>query len=321
MNVPIDRRDFLTAAGSVAAIAAGCRPADRARRTDERVQRPADTAPLTTERVQPATPNAEWIGWSLCCQLYTFRRFAFYDAIDIVAALGVRYVEPCFFLRLDRNRPNLQTSEELSAPLRKEMKQRLSDRGMKMINYYADLGKDEAAVRRTFEFAKQMEAETVVFDSGPSAEAFDVIERLSDEYTINLAMHNEPQPPTSEYWRPENVLAVCEGRGERIGACCDTGHWVRSGLNPVECLKKLEGRIITVHLKDVAERAKVQARDVPLGTGVGDCTAVLTELRRQGFRGVVSIEYEHDSPKLMDELAECLAFVEKTARSLAGESD
>jgi len=322
MQVRIDRRAFLKAAGAVAASAAGCRPADK--------------APLTAERVQPATPNAEKpnaekpsaekpsaekIGWSLCCQLYTFRRFAFYDAIDMVAALGVRYVEPCFFLRLDRSRPALQTSEQLSAPLRKEMKQRLSDRGMKMINYYAHLGNGQAAARRTFDFAKQMEVETIVFDSGPPSEAFDMVEKLSDEYQINLAMHNEPQPPKTGYWRPENVLAVCKGRGKRIGACCDTGHWVRSGLKPVECLETLEGRIITVHLKDVAERARVSARDVPLGTGVADCTAVLKELRRQGFRGVLSIEYEHDSPKLMDELAECLAFVEKTARSLAGESD
>jgi sugar phosphate isomerase/epimerase len=43
------------------------------------------------------------------------------------------------------------------------------------------------------------------------------------------------------------------GRGKRIGACCDTGHWVRSGLHPVECLKKLEGRILGFHLKDVAQ--------------------------------------------------------------------
>ena len=37
-------------------------------------------------------------------------------------------------------------------------------------------------------------------------------------------------------------MKVCEGRSDRIGACADIGHWYRSGLVPVECLKKLQGR-------------------------------------------------------------------------------
>jgi hypothetical protein len=36
----------------------------------------------------------------------------------------------------------------------------------------------------------------------------------------------------------------------------------------------------------------------------------------QGFRGVMPIEYEHDSPELMEEVAQCIAFVEKTVKSL-----
>jgi sugar phosphate isomerase/epimerase len=108
------------------------------------------------------------------------------------------------------------------------------------------------------------------------------------------------------------VLEVCEGRSKMVGGCCDTGHWVRSGLNPVECLEKMEGRLITLHLKDVAEWGKPEARDVPLGEGKADYGAVLAELRRQEFEGVLSIEYEHQSEKLEEEVAACVAFVEKT---------
>ena len=73
-----------------------------------------------------------------------------------------------------------------------------------------------------------------------------------------------------------------------------------------------------MHLKDVGEWGKPAARDVPLGTGLADYAAVLAELKRQGFRGVMSLEYEHDSPQLMEEAAACLAFVKKTAEALAG---
>ena len=66
-----------------------------------------------------------------------------------------------------------------------------------------------------------------------------------------LAIHNHPQP--SHYWDVDTVLATCKGRSKWIGACADTGHWCRSGLNPVACCKLLEGRLINFHLKDVAE--------------------------------------------------------------------
>ncbi|NOX55730.1 MAG: sugar phosphate isomerase/epimerase [Planctomycetes bacterium] len=263
-----------------------------------------------------ATPHAQKLGWSVACQLYTFRRFAFYEAIGKIASLGVRYVEPCFFLRLDAKRPQLKTNSDLSPDLRKEMKQRLDDLGLRMIHFYARLGTDAAAAKKTFEFAKEMGAQTIVAE--PPPEAFDLIERLCGEYQINLAVHNHPRRPKSRYWRPQNVLAVCEGRSRRIGACCDTGHWVRSGLDPIECLKAMKGRIITCHLKDVAESGNPKSRDVPLGQGKGNLSAVLGELHRQGFRGVLTIEYEHDSPRLMDDVRQCIAFVEKTAASLAG---
>ena len=91
---------------------------------------------------------------------------------------------------------------------------------------------------------------------------------------------------------------------------------MRSGLKPIECLKTMEGRIVSIHLKDVGEWGKPEARDVPLGTGLADYAAVLTELKRQGFRGLMSIEYEHDTDKLVDEVAQCVAFVEKMAKTL-----
>jgi len=86
-----------------------------------------------------------------------------------------------------------------------------------------------------------------------------------------------------------------------MGAWRDTGHWLRSGLDPVECLKKLEGRVITLHSRPGPDEPKAQAgapatgkkkqseskamHDVPWGTGVGNVKAQMAELKRQGFHG------------------------------------
>jgi sugar phosphate isomerase/epimerase len=256
------------------------------------------------------------MGWRVACQLYTLRDRSFYEALDVIAELGIRYVEPCFFLPLSKEHPDLKTSESLSPDMRRELKKRLDDHGIKMVNYYAPVDSNTEAFRKIFDFAKEMGAKTLVAE--PPAEVFDRLEELCDEYKINLAIHNHPKSPNSKYWRPENVLQVCKGRGKRIGACADTGHWVRSGLDPVECLKKLEGRIIGMHLKDVAESGKPEARDVPLGTGKAKYTEVLKELHAQQFRGVMTIEYEHLSDQLADDIAKCVKFVEDFARSQKG---
>jgi sugar phosphate isomerase/epimerase len=284
----------------------------------------AATVGLSLSALTPTTLTAadacplDKLGWQLAAQLYTFRRFSFYEALEMIDTLGVKHLEPCFFLRLDKDRPELKTNADLAPEVRKELKQRLADRKMHMTNFYARLGSDEPAARSTFEFAKEMGVQSIV--SEPPANALDLLEKLCDEYQINLAIHNHPKranKPEYENWRPENVLAQCQGRSKRVGACCDTGHWVRSGLKPVDCLQVMEGRIISIHLKDVGEWGKPAARDVPLGTGLADYAAVLAELKRQGFRGVMSLEYEHDSPQLMQEVAECLSFVEETAKTLA----
>ena len=297
MDARLNRREFVRAAGAAAA-ALGC-PA---------VLTAAKDAPKST------APTAEKLGWQMACQLYSFRSMSCYEALPKIASLGVRLIEPCFFLRLDKARPKLQTGPSLPPKVRKEWQARLADAGMRIANFYANLTGNAADCRKQFEFAKEMGAETFV--SEPPAEAFDTIEKFCDEYGINLAVHNHPKGSGSKYWRPENLLKVCKGRGKRIGGCCDTGHWVRSALDPIECLQKMKGRIITMHLKDVVEVGNPKARDVPLGQGKAKYTEVLKELHRQGFRGVLSIEYEHQSPKLLADIAACIAFVEKTAKAI-----
>ena len=267
------------------------------------------------EAVKSSSPTAKKLGWTLCCQLYTFRSMSFYEALEKIAALGFECVEPAFFLSLSKEKPDQKTNEQLPAEARKELKKRLSDLGIKMTNFYGDLKNDKDDCRKKFDFAKEMGVETFVAE--PPPEAFEMIDGLCEEYKINLALHNHPKAANYQYWDPDNALKLFKGRSKRVGSCSDTGHWVRSGLDPVACLKKMEGRIITVHLKDVIESGKPEARDVPLGKGKANYGQVLRELFRQRFRGIMTIEYEHESPQLVDDVRECVAFVEETAKVLA----
>ena len=153
-----------------------------------------------------------------------------------------------------------------------------------------------------------MGLETLVAE--PAKDAFDTLDKLCEEYGINVAIHDHPKP--SHYWNPDTVLKVCQGRNKRIGACCDTGHWLRSGLSPVECLKKLEGRIISFHFKDL-DRSDGGLHDVPWGTGKCDVKGMLAEVYRQKIKSIFMIEYEYNWDNSLPDMVQCVAFFDKIA--------
>jgi sugar phosphate isomerase/epimerase len=252
------------------------------------------------------TPNADKLGWRLGCQAWTFNRFTLFEAIDKTAELGLRFIEAYPHGQSISKENKEKFGPKMSAADRAEVKKYLESKGVKLVNM--GVGPYD---REAFEFAKDMGIETLVCE--PKFDAFDEIDKLCEEYKINVAIHDHPQKSGSLYWNPDIVLKVCKDRSKRIGACCDTGHWMRSDLNPVECLKKLEGRIISFHLKDLNEFGN-DAHDVPWGTGRGDVKGMLTEVKRQKSKPVYSMEYEHKFT--MDELKECVTYFEKVCGDL-----
>jgi sugar phosphate isomerase/epimerase len=100
-----------------------------------------------------------------------------------------------------------------------------------------------------------------------------------------------------------------------MGACADVGHWMRSGLDPLECIKKLDGHIICLHFKDLNEYG-MNAHDVPWGTGVGKTRELMTELKRQNFHGAFCVEYEYHWDNSSPEIARCVKFFNQTCDEL-----
>lgn len=253
------------------------------------------------------------LGWRLACCAYSFNKLSFYQTIEKIRALGLNSVEGFLWQQLSPDKPKIQTNAQLSAADRREMKLRLSDANVRLVSTYCNKLEEPDASRKTFEFAKEMGMEFLVAE--PPVEAYDMLEKLCNEYQISLAVHNHPQP--SPYWSPDVFLARSKGRGPRIGTCADTGHWCRSNLCPVEQLKRLQGRVVSFHLKDVDTFGEKKAECVPWGTGKGRIREIMAAMKRQGFRGVFAIEYEPYKPENFDRIRECVAWFETTAREMA----
>ena len=271
---------------------------------------------MNTSDVANGAPTAEKLGWRLGMQAWTFNRFTFFDAIDKTASLGLRVIESYPGQNLSAGHADARMHHDMDPSLYAAVRDKLASAGMELACYgVVALSGDEAESRKVFDFARAMEIETIV--SEPDPDAFDLLDRLTEEYKIGVAIHNHPEP--SQYWNPDTVLAACEGRGPRIGACADTGHWMRSGIDPLEAIRTLEGRIVTLHFKDLNKfAAGGDCHDVPFGQGAGDVRAWLAELRRQRVEAVFAIEHEHNWENSVPEIAEGVVFFERAAQELAG---
>jgi sugar phosphate isomerase/epimerase len=188
-------------------------------------------------------------------------------------------------------------------------------RDVAIVSYGVVNPKDEAEWRQVFAFAQAMGLHDLAAE--PPADLLPLVARLAKEKGVAVGIHNHP-PPT-HYADPATALAAVQPYGPELGLCADTGHWVRSGFDPVATLRRAAGRIVSVHFKDLNERGVTGAHDVPWGTGASDAAGQLAELRRQGFAGVVYIEYEHfTSPTFESDLARSAEYFQ---RALAASVD
>ena len=267
---------------------------------------------LVTGLSVSATPIPEACqtgGIALGCQAYTFRSLTLLETIDKTAVVGGKVIEIYPGQKFSVEKPDLKFDHNATEEMIAIVKDRLQKAGVRAVNYgVVGIPKDEAGARKIFEFAKTMGLYGITTEA---VDALDVIEKLAKEYDVRVGIHNHPrrmQDASYKVWDPNYVLSVVKNRDSRIGACADVGHWIRSGLNPVESLKVLQGRIVSVHLKDLNEKSP-KAHDVPYGTGISDVPAMIAELKRQNFAGNASIEYEYNTKDLSSDVAQCIGFM------------
>jgi len=174
------------------------------------------------------------------------------------------------------------------------------------------LPRDVRRCRRIFEFAEKLEVETICAD--PEPEALEAIERLTDEYDIAVAIHN--QGPGHRWGSFEAIHKALASTGEGIGICVDTGHFLRAGEDPLEPIRAMPDRVLGVHLKDVARDESGEWKEVILERGALRVGDVLATLASSGFDGFISLEYEGDPKDPVPAIRECLRVIRSAARGI-----
>lgn len=246
--------------------------------------------------------NAPSEKWDVAVLAYTFRNNTFFEAVDKAHMLGINYIG---------GYPGQTIGGGLQGVMQYNMDEvtkntildYLASRNVKLVDFGVINPETEEEWNNLFQFARDMEIENIV--SEPDPDHLELISKLCEDYQIKVAIHNHAAP--SRYWNPETLMNLLEGKSEMIGVCADVGHWVRSGLDPVESLQKVQERLFELHFKDVA-RAEKGAPDVVWGTGVSGIKDMLDELLKQDFSGVLAIEYESNPDDNMLEIEESLEY-------------
>jgi len=240
-----------------------------------------------------ATPSVDPAkDWKFGVALWTFHSFSFSQALDKVDSAGVHYIEPNTFTK---TLPELKDSSimQLSATGIEKLKALITARGLKLETIYVVGDSTLATWKKQFEIAKQVGAKYVTGE--PPLNLWDGIDSLAGAYGIKLAIH-EHWRGMSHYWNPDTTLLAMKGH-PNFGVCADLGHWPKSGIDPLDAVKKLAGHILVVHLKDIAAFNNTKLKDVPVGTGVVKFPEIFAELKKQNFNGYIYIERDaEDQP-------------------------
>jgi sugar phosphate isomerase/epimerase len=238
-------------------------------------------------------------GWPIGVQSYSLRNFNTLEAVRHIQGMGLHYVE--FYSK----HLSLQASDaEISATkkLLNEADITISAHGVN------EFTKNHEANRAIFDFAKRAGIRNI--SANPRPDSFDSLDKLCAEYDIRIAIHNHG--PRALYDKIDDVKTAVAGRHPLIGACIDTGHFIRSKEDPVKAVYELGPRVFGLHIKD-EEKQEERSRNVVIGTGHLDVIGLFRALKKIKFPadGSLSLEYEANPENPIDDMKQCLVVARK----------
>jgi sugar phosphate isomerase/epimerase len=239
-------------------------------------------------------------------QSYSLREFKAEEALEQTKMLGLKYWESFpGHIPIGTLPKHIETQKAM-----------LAKAGVTLIAYgVVPFDTNESAARERFEFAKAMGIKSLSADPNPDSATFDLLDKLVAEYDVAIAIHNHG--PGHRYNKISDVEKVIKDRHPKIGACVDTGHYLRSDEDPVEAVHRFGKRVFGVHLKDVKTLPDGKKQFKIAGEGDLKVTPLLQALKSLKYDYCVAIEYEENAKNPLPDIEACLKHVRECALKVA----
>ncbi len=243
----------------------------------------------------PADPFG---GFQVGLQSYSLREFEVRQALEHTKTLGLKFWEA-----YPAHIPMSNVPGKIA-----EQKSLLADSGVTLAAYgVLRFDTNETQARTQFEFAKAMGIRSLSADPQKTAATFDLLDKLVEEYGVAIAIHNHG--PGHAYNKISDALDMVKDRHPLIGACVDTGHYLRSDEDLVEAIERFGKRTFGVHLKDVktvTSGGKSSKQFKILGEGDLKIAGCLKALRAFNYDYCVALEYEENAKNPLSDIEVCL---------------
>lgn len=164
----------------------------------------------------------------------------------------------------------------------------LSDSGIRCVSYSAGMLRSEKDLQDALKIARTLGAKTLTSEVEDVALLKTIDQSVSDA-GMQFGLHNQIK---GSFTTTDAILKALDGLSASCGVTADSGNFAAAGLDPVDAIRKLEGHIKIVRLKDV--KAVGSEENSMLGEGIAKIIDVEAELHRQNFRRMVAVEYVHD---------------------------
>ncbi|MDP6379934.1 MAG: sugar phosphate isomerase/epimerase [Phycisphaerae bacterium] len=231
-------------------------------------------------------------------QTFTYRNFNLADTVAELQGTGITAAEVY----------GKHLGPKMSAGEIAECKRILDDGGIRVCAYGVEYFTGEGdTIRPTLEFVRDIGGAyaSIDIEKDDIATQEKAVE-IAEETGVLLAIHNHG--PGANYSTIDDVLSVTEKNRFAMGACVDTGHFLRSDEDPVEAIRRIGKRVHAVHLKDFTG---VETEVVP-GTGKLDYSTMLAALREYtDFDGALVIEYEANAADPTPAMRETVALLKQ----------
>lgn len=198
---------------------------------------------LPSALLTPPIRAQEQLGWRFGAELRG--NLSLFESIEVASRLGLPYLGVTWKQTVSREMDKPLDDQLGEAELR-QIRLKLDSAGVRLLSCdISNLPSNPAALRHLFGFLKKIGIEVV--SGSPTGRDLDAIEPLCDEYKIQLALRSRDLKSSQPAWTPREVLRQCQNRSPRIGAAGEVESWKQAKINPVDALRLLGDRLITLH--------------------------------------------------------------------------
>lgn len=226
---------------------------------------------------------------------FTYREFSIEQTLEYLKSMDVKYFSvKDWWLPLD------STKEQMDA-----FKAKCAEYGIEGYILGPIYMHSVEEVDRTFAYAQRYGAD--MFIGVPDYELLDYVIAKVKETGIKVAIHTHG-PDGAAF---PDIRTIVEKVGDPslgVGCCMDLGHTVRMGYNVAKDIVKYRKWIYDIHIKDETAASK-EGETWEMGRGVIDFKPIIKALRKIGYTGKLSLEFEKNGDDPHAGVAESIGYL------------